>query len=338
MNPQPRNALVTGATGFLGGRLARRLHAASWQVTSLGRNEMAGRALETDGIRFLHADLADAAAVNAACRGQEIVFHAGARSSPWGRFTDFYKDNVIATQNIVAACERENISRLVHVSTPSIYFDFTDQFDIPESQPPAAVPANHYVRTKLLAEAAVDAAAARGLATVTLRPRAIFGPGDTTLFPRLIRACGSRGFPLIGDGDPLMDITFVENVVDALLLAADAPAAALGKKFNVTNGEPWPRAKLLASLFAEIGRPLKTRRVNYHTAKCAAALLETFSNLCTLARWEPPLTHYTVGVLAKSQTLDISAARSILGYSPQVSVADGLRAFGAWWKEAHRAA
>lgn len=244
---------------------------------------------------------------------------------------------MIATQNIVSACEREIFCRLVHVSTPSVYFDFTDRLNIPESQPLPSQPANHYVHTKLQAEAAVEAAAARGLATITLRPRAIFGPGDTTLFPRLIRAQGARGFPLIGDGDPLMDITYVENVVDALLLAADAPASALGKKFNVTNGESWLRSKLLTTLFAEIGQPLKTRRVNYRVAKAAAALLETFSNVFTFASWEPPLTRYTVGVLAKSQTLDISAARSLLGYEPRVSVADGLRAFGLWWKEAQRA-
>ena len=338
MKPHLRKALVTGGTGFLGGRLARRLHAAGWQVTVLGRNPTAGRALEADGIRFIRADLADAAAVVGACREQEIIFHAGARSSPWGRYADFYQDNVLATQNVVAACQRQQVARLIHISTPSIYFDFTDRLNIPEFQPPATHPANHYVRTKILAEAAVDAAVAQGLAVVTLRPRAIFGPGDTTLFPRLIRAHGARGFPLIGDGDPLMDITFVENVVDAMLLAAAAPNAALGKKFNVTNGEPWPRSTLIATLFSEIGQPLKTRPVNYLVAKCAATLLENFSNVFTLGRWEPPLTRYTVGVLAKSQTLDISAARTLLGYQPRVSIAAGLHAFGAWWKESNHAA
>ncbi len=338
MKPHPRKALVTGGTGFLGGRLARRLHADGWQVTAAGRNEAAGRALAADGIRFVRADLADAASVAAAIRGQEIVFHCGARSSPWGRYADFFKDNVLATKNVIAACQRQPVKRLIHVSTSSIYFDFADRLNIPESQPPTPVPANHYVRTKLLAETAVDEAAAQGLAVVTLRPRAIFGPGDTALFPRLIRAHGSRGFPLIGEGDPLMDITYVENVVDALLLAADAPEAVLGKKFNVTNGEPWPRSQLMATLFSEIGRPLKTRRVNYAVAQCAAALLENISHLFTLGRWEPPVTRFSVGVLSKSQTLDISAARRLLGYEPRVSVAEGLRAFGAWWKEANHAA
>jgi nucleoside-diphosphate-sugar epimerase len=338
MKAIPRSALITGATGFLGGRLAHRLHKEGWRVTAVGRNETAGRVLASEGIRFLRADMTDETAMNNACRGQEIVFHSGARSSPWGRYVDFHRDNVVATQNIVAACRRQNVSRLIHVSTPSVYFDFTDRLNVPESGPLAMVPANHYVRTKLLAEHVVDAAAAQGLAAVTLRPRAIFGPGDTALFPRLLRAHGSRGFPLIGDGDPLMDITFVENVVDAMLLAARASSLALGRKFNITNGEPWPRSKLIHALFSEIGQPLTTRRVNYNLALSAATLFETVSNVFTLASWEPPLTRFTIGVMAKNMTLDISAARTALGYQPRVNVADGLRAFGAWWKGAQRAA
>jgi len=337
MNTSSRNVLVTGATGFLGGHLAHRLHNAGWRVTALGRNQAAGNALAAQGIRFIKVELDNAAAVSEASREQEIIFHAAARSSPWGRYRDFHNDNVVATQNIIAACEQWEIPRLIHVSTPSIYFDFTDRLNITETQSPATILANHYVRTKLMAEALVYAAAARGLKTVTLRPRAIFGPGDKTLFPRLIRANGARGFPLIGDSDPLMDITYVENVVDALVLAANAPPSAYGKKFNITNGEPWPRLKLIQTLFSEVGQPLKTRCVNYHLARHTAGLLETISKVCTLSHWEPPLTRYTVGVLAKSQTLDISLAQSILGYKPRVTIADGLHEFGKWWKESHHA-
>lgn len=330
---QTRTALVTGATGFLGGRLARRLHDAGWRVTAVGRNVSAGQALQTSGIHFVRADLANPEAALKVCAQKYCIFHCAARSSPWGRYRDFHNDNVIATQNLLTACAQNKIARFIHVSTPSVYFDFQNRFNIDESGPIAPRPANDYVRTKLIAEASVDAAAARGLPVMTLRPRAIFGPGDTTLFPRLIRAHGSRGFPLIGDDDPLMDITYVDNVVDALMLAAEASDNAVGKKFNITNGDPWPRSRLLETLFAEIGKPLRTCRVSYLAAKNVAGALEIFSRVFTLSRWEPPLTRYTVGVLAKSQTLDISAARDLLGYSPRVNTAEGLRAFGAWWKE-----
>jgi nucleoside-diphosphate-sugar epimerase len=167
---------------------------------------------------------------------------------------------------------------------------------------------------------------------VTLRPRALFGPGDTTLLPRLIRANGGRGFPLIGEGDPLMDITSVHNVVDALLLAAEAPASISGRKFNITNGEPWPRSRLLATLFGELGLPFRSRPISYDRAQQLAGILEFVSRSFTFGRWEPPLTRYTVGVLAKVQTLDISEARRLLGYRPRVSISDGMREFAVWWK------
>ncbi|MEI9865338.1 MAG: NAD-dependent epimerase/dehydratase family protein [Limisphaerales bacterium] len=221
---------------------------------------------------------------------------------------DFYNDNVLATQNIVMACERQKISRLIHVSTPSIYFDFTDRFNISESQSPAK-PANHYVRTKVLAEAAVDAAAARGLSAITLRPRAIFGPGDTTMFP----TDHSRSWPARFSHSstiviPLMDITFVENVVDVLLLAADAPTAALGKKFNVTNGEPWPRSRLLAALFAEINPALENtpRQLPYRQMH-RWVVGKYFQSIHARALGAAAHVLHTVGVLAKSQTLDISS-------------------------------
>ncbi len=336
MSSSAKKALVTGATGFLGGHLVNRLLRDGWDVTALGRNEKAGRILQSKGAQFVCVDLANADATTEACRDQTIVFHCAARSSPWGRYNDFYRDNVLATRNLVAASITENVARFVHVSSPSIYFGFEDQLNITESQRLPAFPANHYVRTKIEAEAVVDAAASR-IETITLRPRAIFGAGDTTLFPRIIRANGSRGFPLIRNADPLIDITCVENVVDALILAVKAPPPAIGKKFNISNGTPWPRSRLLAELFRRVGIPYRTRNVSYPVAYACAATLEYASSLLTLSSWEPPLTRYSVGVLSKSQTLDITAARRLLGYTPAKTIEEGMDDFALWWKESHAA-
>ena len=321
-------ALITGATGFLGGALARRLLGEGLEVTCLGRRESAGAQLAALGMRFVRTDLEDAAAVSAACAGQDLVFHCGALSAPWGRRADFVAANVRGTANLIAGCEKHGIGRLVHVSTPSVFFERRDRFDLTESSPFALRPVNEYVRTKLMAERLVDAAR---LETVTLRPRAIFGPGDTTLFPRLLRAAGTRGFPLVGAGDPPVEVTCVENVVDALAAAAESPAAA-GKKYNITNGEPWPRERLLGELFRAAGLPWRPRRVSLRAARGAAALLETGSRVLTMGRWEPPLTRYSAEVLAHAQTFDLTAARRDLGYAPRVSVADGIQQFALWWK------
>ncbi|RYD32565.1 MAG: NAD-dependent epimerase/dehydratase family protein, partial [Verrucomicrobiaceae bacterium] len=284
--------------------------------------------LARQGIRFLRLDLSGAEAVQAACAGQEYVFHCAARSSPWGRRTDFLRDNVQATANVAAACGKHGVRRLVHVSTPSIYFEERDRFDLTEASVPARHPINDYARTKRMAEDIVNAA---GCETVILRPRAVFGPGDTSLFPRLLRAAGQGGFPLIGPRDPLVEVTWVGNVVDALTAAAVSPPAA-GRSFNITNGEPWPREKLLSHLFRAAGLPWRPRRIPLRKARWAAMALEAGSRLLTGGRWEPPLTRYSAGVLAFSQTFDLTAARSVLDYKPRVSVEEGLQRFGEWWR------
>lgn len=324
-------ALVTGATGFLGRHVCRRLAGMGWSVTGLGRSEEAGALLEKQGIRFVRADLRDREAVVRACAGQEVVFHCGAMSSPWGPYREFHAVNVDGTRHVLAGAVRHGARRFIHVSTPSIYFDSRSRTGVKETDPLPAKPLNAYAATKRLAEDAVIAAFAQGLPGVILRPRAVFGPFDSALFPRLMEANGSRGVPLIGGGEALVDLTYVDNVVDAMLLAAGAPQEALGAAYNITNGEPVRLKDALTELFALLGTPLRTRRIPYPIACGAAGLLE-FTHRLLPALGEPPLTRYTVTVLARSQTLDIALAREKLGYVPRVSVAEGLRRFADWWR------
>lgn len=326
------NTLVTGGTGFLGQRLALRLRDEGHQVTVLGRNEGIGKQLEAQGMRFVRADLGDAARVAEACRDQEVVFHSGALSSPWGRYEDFHRANVLGTRHVTESCRAHGVRRLVHVSTPSIYFDFRDRHHIAESDPLPARSVNAYATTKLMAEGIVDEAHRQGLETITFRPRALFGPGDTTILPRLIRANRKGSLPLFGSESPLIDITYVDNVVDALLLGRDATKEALGRKYNITNGEPVRLHAILEKLFARLEMPYRPRPIPYAVASGLAGTMELVSRTL-LGGKEPLLTRYSVGVLAKSQTLDISAAREMLGYRPRVSVDEGLEAFVAWWRE-----
>jgi nucleoside-diphosphate-sugar epimerase len=325
-------ALVTGATGFLGGALARRLHALGWDITALGRSPAALAELERDGIRTLQADLANASAMTDACKGQEIVFHSGALSSPWGRYRDFYQSNLIGTRNIIRGCEEHNVKRLVYVSTPSIYFNLAPRLNVKEDDPLPAHPVNHYAATKLLAERDFDRAHADGLPVIAIRPRAIFGPRDTTILPRLIQRLQAGNMPIIGDGQNIADLTYVENVVDALLLCADSPASILGKKYNITNGEPVHVWDMAVRLSKQLGFEVPTRYIPYPVVDKFAAALELIYHIIP-GQPEPPLTRYSVSVLALSATLDISAARRDLGYSPHVSNEEGLQKFVAWWKD-----
>ncbi len=323
--------LVTGATGFLGQALARRLRSQQFDVSALGRNPAVLAQLEREGMRPIQADLADRQAVAAACQGQAIVFHVGALAAPWGKREDFYRSNVLGTQNVITGCETHSVGRLVHVSTPSIYFGLDSLVDVAEDAPLPARPVNEYARTKLLAETEVDSAFARGVPVLTIRPRAIFGPGDTAILPRLIARLKTGRLPVIGDGRNLIDMTYVENVVDALLLCATSPAATLGKKYNITNGESTALWPLIEKLCTALGYPLPKRHIPYRVADGAAALMEIVYGLLP-GQPEPPLTRYSVALLAKNTTLDISAARRELGYQPQISVEEGFQRFVEWWR------
>ncbi|MEK0315620.1 NAD-dependent epimerase/dehydratase family protein [Cohnella sp. 56] len=328
------SALVTGATGALGRAVARRLAEAGWAVTGVGRNVEAGSRLEASGIAFRRIDIGrQPEEIADACAQQDYVIHCAALSSPWGRYRDFEEANVLGTAHVAAGCLRHGVRRLVHVSTPSVYFDYSDRLLVPETAPLPRRPVNAYAATKLLAEGVVRDAGRRGLDAIILRPRAIFGPEDGALFPRLMRVNERRGIPLVRSGAAMLDLTYADNVVDALVQACLAPADAAGRTFNISNGEPVRLIDLLRRLFGLLELPLRTREVPLKAALAAGSLMERAYRIAPFLGPEPPFTRYTVALLAYSQTLDIGAARRTLGYAPRVSIDEGLRRFAAWWKE-----
>ena len=169
--------LITGSTGCLGRNLTNKLLLEEkHQIYATGRNQEIGKILENQGVIFQNADLQDREAIINLCKDKEIIFHCGALSSPWGKYKDFYEANVLGTKNIIDGCLRHNVGRLIHVSTPSLYFDFTEKYQIAESSI-LPKPVNHYAATKLAAEKLIDQAFINHqLPAITIRPRAIFGP------------------------------------------------------------------------------------------------------------------------------------------------------------------
>ena len=324
--------LVTGATGFLGFKLASRLHNLGYTVIGTGRNLEQGNRLEELGIKFLKANLEDHIDVMLAVQGVDYVFHCAALSSPWGKYEDFYASNVVATENLLNESIKEKVKRFIHVSTPSIYFEHRDSLMIKESDPLPIKSVNFYAKTKLMAEDLVDKAFQEGLEVITIRPRALFGPGDNAILPRLIYANDKIGVPIINQAQAIIDVTYVENVVDALLLCMEADTTALGKKYNITNGEPMKLHDLLDTLFKELGIEWKQRKISLPIAYSLAGISEIACRYLLLGK-EPILTKYTVGVLGVSQTLDITLAKELLGYKPRYTIHEGLIEFAKWWKE-----
>lgn len=329
-------ALVTGATGCLGRNLTDRLVKRGVAVVATGRNQSAGAELKSLGAAFIESDIADADRMISAAKGCDVVFHCAALASPWGKFEDFRKANVIGTKTAIQAALSAG-AKMVHVSTPSIYFDFRNRLDIDEYDPLPVHQVNHYSATKLEAETLVDKAVAQdGLVAVTLRPRAIFGPHDTALFPRVLAASRNGRVPLVGRGETLIDVSCVSNVVDAMELAAERAETVSGRKYNITNGKPVLLCDLIALAFSALDMPFTPRRIPYPAAAALATAMEAWA-AGPFGGAEPKLTRYSVGVLKYHQTLSIRRAEADLGYVPRQSTLAGVAEY-ATWRTANEAA
>lgn len=310
--------LVTGGTGFLGSHLGRALLARGHSVFLLGRDFAPVSELLAAGAHAVTADLRDARAVAGACAGMDAVYHVGALSAAWGKRSDFQAINAGGTQAVVEGCRRHRVGRLIYVSSPAVIFDGRDHINVTESAPYPRRFTSTYALTKKLGENAV--AAATDLATVIIRPKAIFGPGDRALLPRLLAAARQGRLRQFGSGQNRVDLTYVDNVVHALLLALDSPRA-IGRTYFITNDEHVPLWPTIRAVLQRAGIPSALRPLPLHVALVAAALME--SQAAVTGR-EPLLTRYSVGILARTQTYSITAAKDDLGYTPQVSVAEGI--------------
>ncbi|MBP6268260.1 MAG: NAD(P)-dependent oxidoreductase [Rhizobacter sp.] len=332
--------LVTGGTGFLGRHLVWRLSAAGHEVVFTGRNAGAAAtvlrnsqspsATRADFVPIEHGKPGAERALHEAACAVDAVVHCSALSSPWGSRHAFEQANVVATREVLAVCKSRAIENLVHISTPGLYFDFRDRLEIREDEPLPA-PANLYAATKAAAEGLVRQAAHLRSAVI-LRPRAIFGPHDNTLLPRLLRVARRGSLPLMRGGRARLDLTYIDNVVDAIELALAQPRVhPTGATFNISNGEPMQVGDLFKVLASTFGLPTRVRRVPYPVVDVVARAMEGLAKL--RQGWEPPLTRYSAGLLAFSQTLDLTSARRNLGYVPRIPLREGMVRTAEWFRE-----
>lgn len=324
---------VTGATGFLGGRLVEALLARGASVVAHGRNGAAGEKLERAGAKFVRGSLNDLDHLRTSVPENSRIIHCAALCSSWGKYGDFHASNVEATQNLIKVALEKSAGGLVHVSTPSIYVEKRDRLGVKESDPLPKRMINHYAATKLLAEEEVlKAVKASGLRAVILRPQGIFGPGDRALMPRVLRLARRGILPVIGNGKNQIDLTYVDNVVEAIVCADRAGDVAIGKIYNITNGEPVELVSALRSVVEKLGLTVREKRLPLALAWPAASVLEALYRIFSL-RGEPVLTRYSICALGLTRTLDISAARRDLQYSPRIGVEEGIRRYIEWYRQ-----
>ena len=318
-------ALVTGGGGFLGRAIIEQLLARGDHVRSFSRGAYPD--LSRRGVEVLQGDIADAEAVLRAVQGSDVVFHVAAKAALWGSASDFYNANVVGTENVIRACQRMGIGRLVYTSSPSVVFDGRDMEGVDESVPYAKIYHAQYPRTKALAERQVLAANSSQLATVALRPHLLWGPHDTQLTKSILARGRAGTLTRIGRRDPLVDFTYVENAALAHVLASDKlrPASNIsGRPYFISQGTPVPLWSFINRLLEAGSLPPVQRVVSPRLAYAAAMLLEfVYQNLPLTG--EPRLTRFLAKELCTAHWFNIDAARRDLNYSPTVAIEEGLR-------------
>ncbi|MEA2273683.1 MAG: hypothetical protein QOI98_2391 [Solirubrobacteraceae bacterium] len=321
MEGGPGTAFVTGGSGFIGGRLIRRLVGEGWRVRGLARSDRSAAIVAERGAEPARGDLDDVDAMRAGAEGADVAFHAAAHLGEWGTREEFERGNVGGTRNALAAAEQAGVSRFVHVGTEAGLMAGQPLVHVDETAPLRPDSKALYSATKAQAEQVVMKANRDGFETVVLRPRLVWGVGDTTILPPLVEAVRAGRFAWLGGGTHLTDTTHVDNVVEGLVLAAQRGRP--GNAYFVTDGEPVVFRDFITELLATQGVEVPSRSLPPLVGRALAAGGEAAWRLLPL-KGGPPLTRLAYWLSALECTIDISKARSELGYEPVRTRAEGM--------------
>lgn len=326
--------LVTGGGGFLGQAICALLIERGHEVTSYSRGTYP--ALAARGVRQVQGDLADFDSLADACAGIDSVFHVAAKAGAWGSFQEYFDANVRGTRHVLAACRMNGVRSLIYTSTPSVTHRATQPVvgGNEKAAPPADGFKAWYPATKRVAEEHVLAANDKELATVALRPRLIWGPGDNHLLPRLVERATQGRLRLVGDGQNKIDTTYIANAAQAHLDAFEAlhgkpEARCAGKAYFISNGEPKPLGEIVNALLRAAGAPGVEKVLPFRAAYLLGGVLETLYTVLPL-KGEPLMTRFLAEQLSTTHFYDISAARRDFGYQPRVSILEGLKYLAEW--------
>jgi nucleoside-diphosphate-sugar epimerase len=319
-------AFVTGGSGFIGGVLIERLRAEGWDVRALARSDAAAEKVRSRGAEPAAGDIEDPATLRAAAEGTDVAFHAAAKLGDWGHPDEFERLNVKGTENVIAACRDAGVRRLVHVGTEAALMAGEPLVNVNEEAPLRPDSPVLYSATKAEAEQRVRAANGDGLETVVIRPRFVWGKGDTTLLPTMVEMVRAGRFRWVGGGRHLTATTHVDNTVEGLWLGATkAPA---GGVYFVTDGEPVVFRDFVSRMVGTQGVTIPDKSVPPAVAGAAAGAIEPLWR--ALRRpGPPPITRFAVWVSSQECTIDISRAERDLGYRPVRTRDEGLEALAA---------
>lgn len=325
-----KRALVTGGGGFVGLAIVKRLLAMGVEPVVIGRNHYPY--VERLGVKQLPGDIRDADIINRASKGCDTVFHVAAKAGIWGDRKEYLGINFTGTKNVIQACLDNGIGRLIYTSTPSVVFANQDLAGIDEQTPYAGRFLCHYAASKAAAEQLVLAVNSCDLRTVALRPHLVWGPGDTNLIPRLVTRGRKGQLKQVGDGTNLVDISYIDNVVEAHILAAENLAGlgnAAGKTYFISQGKPENLWEWINALFTGLKIPPVKRKISFRKAYMAGVFFEIIYKAAGIRR-EPMMTRFLAQQLAKSHWFSTAAAARDFGYKPVVSTEEGMNRLLKW--------
>ena len=321
--------LITGATGLIGSHLVEALVVRGEDVRALVRPTSRAWRLRELEVEIRVGNLLDNATLMSAAKGVDRIFHCAALVNDWGVLEDFEQANVQGVRRILAAATRANVSKFLFLSTSDIY-GFPGRLVRETERPsPRGFP---YSDTKIQGERLVWNHHERiGLPVSVLRPSTVYGPGAQLLVLRMVYALKRRKMIMVDHGRCTAGLTYVGNLVDALLLAADSERS-VGRAYNISDGSKVTWKEYIDALASLAEVPPATRSYSHRAAFALASLWEGYYRL--LGRTQrPPLTRMMVELMGTSQEFAMERATEELGYRPRVSFEEGIRYTGAWLRQ-----
>ena len=330
-----KKVLVTGATGFLGAYILEELKE-KFDLIAVGRNEKKLNELKEKykNLECIKLDLTDLNST-LGLPTADVVVHSAALSTVWGTWEEFYKNNVTATKNIIEYCKKNKVKKIVFISTPSVYTEKRDRFNIKENEFNENNNLNYYIKSKIICEKLILDSESTDLEVVIIRPKGLIGIGDTSILPRILYTNKKIGIPVFKENkEVLIDLTSVENAAYSVLLSIEKNGIS-GEIFNITNGNPTVQKEMLEILEKNIGIKFKYKILSFKKIYFAALILERVYKIFRIKK-EPIVTKYTVCTLAFSQTLNIERARKVLGYEPKITLEDEIKRFADHYKNSKK--
>ncbi len=320
--------LVTGGTGFTGSALVRRLLDSGHEVVALDTQRgLAFEELQERGAEVRLGSVADPEVVRRCMKGVDVVHHVAAAFREVGAPDSHYYDvNVDGTRTVLEAAEREGVRRFIYCSTCGVHGHVAQP---PASEDSPVAPADYYQDTKYQAELVVQGFADRGMATVILRPAAIYGPGDPGRFLMLFKSVERGWFPMFGSGDTLYHPLFLGNFLDAFELAME-PGRGDGRAYLIADDHCPTIEELVRQVAVALGREVRFIRLPVAPLVAAGHLVEKVSRPFGI---NPPLFPRRVDWYRQDRAFDISRAKRELGYRPRVGLDEGLRIAAEWYRE-----